>query len=162
MQMEMMGLVGGIRYTATVEAATPDGSGSVDVLLAKERITIAIEISVTTDAVWEMHNIQKCIAGGYSEVISVSADTKRAAAIKMECMKEIPGCGELNIHFLTPDELLLHLTPAAVTDTAVPAQPVMKGYRINVSYEDVSQEQMDRKRKAVAEAVVKSLRRKGR
>ena len=149
-------------YTATVEAATPDSSGSVDVLLAKEHTTIAIEISVTTDAVWEMHNIQKCIAGGYSEVISVSADTKRAAAIKAECMQGIPGCGEKNIYFFTPDELLLHLAPAAANDTAVPAQPVMKGYRINVSYEDVSQEQMDRKRKAVAEAVVKSLRRKGK
>lgn len=147
-------------YTATIEAPTPDGAGSVDVLLSKEGMTTAIELSVTTDALWETHNIQKCLSCGYDTVISVSADKKRGEAIKALCKKELPQFGEKQIFFFTPDELLLHLAPTPATpETTAPEQPVMKGYRINVSYEDVSKEQMDRKRKAVAEAVVKSLRR---
>src|SRR5205085_2897851 len=57
-------------YKATIEAQTPDGTGKVDVLLEKDTKTIACEICVTTDAAWELHNIQKCLAAGYSIVIS--------------------------------------------------------------------------------------------
>ena len=40
-------------YTATIEAALPDGSGKVDVSLEKQHQRIACEISVTTSAAWE-------------------------------------------------------------------------------------------------------------
>lgn len=42
-------------YTATFEMLLPDGSGKVDVLLAKDGKSIAVEISITTDSKWEMH-----------------------------------------------------------------------------------------------------------
>ncbi|MFX8809212.1 hypothetical protein ABTM66_19085, partial [Acinetobacter baumannii] len=53
-------------YIATIEAAIDNGQ--VDVLLSKDNQTIAIEICNTTDAEWEVHNVQKCITAGFDVI----------------------------------------------------------------------------------------------
>lgn len=56
-------------YIADIEVPTKDGKGLVDVLLEKDGQSIAVEISVTTPASWELHNIKKCLAAGYHTVV---------------------------------------------------------------------------------------------
>lgn len=145
-------------YTATIEQQLPDGSGSVDVLLAKETKTIAIEICVTTDADWELHNIEKCIAAGYSEVVSVSGDIKQVEKIKKKCKEGIKDFATHTIHFFTPDALINHLDKAITTDA--PQEQIIKGYRVNVTYENITPEEMERKRQSVAKVVMESLKKR--
>ena len=144
-------------YVAVLETQIPDGSGQVDVLLTKESKTIAIEICVTTDADWEMHNIEKCIVAKYDMVISLCGDPRQLEKIKRKCFEEIPGFDKKSIQFFTPDALFTFLDNTA-KDT-VPQTQLIKGYRVNVSYEEVSKEDMDRKRASVAKVVMDSLRR---
>lgn len=128
-------------YTAVIESVLPDGSGQVDVLLTKESKTIAVEICNTTDAEWEMHNISKCIQAKYDMVISLSGDIKQLEKIKKKC---------------SPDALFAFLADS-VKETA-PQEKVMKGYRVNVSYDAVTTEEMNRKRASVAQVVMNSLK----
>lgn len=147
-------------YTATIEMPLPDGSGQVDVLLAKDGKRIAVEICNTTDAEWEMHNISKCIATGYDTIVSLSGDMKQLEKIKK---KSITGIAEFEKHhvlFFTPDALFSYLDETIQPHIPEPEETTMKGYRVNVSYDSISKEEMERKRAAVTKIVVNTMRKR--
>ena len=145
-------------YIATIEMQLPNGTGNVDVLLTKDTKTIAVEICITTDADWEMHNIQKCIDAGYDEVVSLSADAKQLEKIKQKCMAGITDFAKHTLHFFTPDALFEFLDETV--QEPAPEETVMKGYRVNVTYDAITKEEMDRKRASVAKVVMDSLRKR--
>lgn len=145
-------------YTAVLEKQLPDGSGNVDVLLTKENNTIAVEISVTTDPDWEMHNIQKCINANYDTVVSLSGDPKQLEKIKKKCKEGIKDFENKSVQFFTPDALFVFLD--STVSAQVPEEQIIKGYRVNVTYDAVTQQEMDRKRASVAKVVMDSLRKK--
>lgn len=146
-------------YKATLESSLPEGAGQVDVLLTKDGKRIAIEISVTTDALWEMHNIEKCCTAGYEQIVSVSGDQKQLAKIKEQCERGISDFEKYSVMFLTPDALF-ELLDAQTSVAPQPQEQIMKGYRVNVSYDAISQEEVQRKRSAIAKVVMDSLRKK--
>ncbi len=143
-------------FIAGIETQLPDGSGQVDVLLTKDRKTIAVEICNTTDADWEMHNIQKCLNAHYDMVVSVSGDPKQLEKIKRKCEQGIPDISTHNIKFFTPDALFACLDSFVVKETH-PKENIMKGYRVNVSYDSMTSEDMERKRASIAKVMLNSL-----
>lgn len=147
-------------YTATIEQSLVQG-GQVDVVLNKDHISIAVEISISTDAEWEVHNISKCLADTFTTVISLCTDVKQLEKIKRKCIETIAPAGLAKVHYFMPDELFAFLD--ATTTTTPPAQPqetVMKGYRVNVTYDSLTPEEMDQKRKSVTKVVLDSLRKR--
>jgi hypothetical protein len=147
-------------YTAVLEMQLPDGGGNVDVLLSKEGKTIAVEICLTTDPDWEMHNITKCIAANYDTVISLSGDPKQLEKIKKKCKEGIPDFENKKVQFFTPDALFAFLDTTVITQA--PQEQIIKGYRVNVTYDSITQEEMDRKRASVARVVMNSLRKRNK
>lgn len=143
-------------YAATLEVQIPGSTGLVDVLLLKDGKTTAIEICVTTDADWEMHNIEKCIAANYDTVISLCGDVKQLEKIKKKCVEGTPEIEKFNVHFFTPDALFSFLDISLKSD--VPEEQIIKGYRVNVTYDSITPEEMNRKRTSVAQVVMNSLR----
>ncbi len=143
-------------YVAVLETQLPDGTGQVDVLLSKEGRTIAIEICVTTDADWEMHNIEKCLAANYDTVVSLCGDPKQLEKIRKKCSEGIPELGNREVYFFTPDVLFTFLDTAVKTQVA--QEQIIKGYRVNVTYDEVTKEEMNRKRASIAKVVMDSLR----
>jgi len=119
-------------YKANIEAPTPDGRGQVDVLLEKERQTIAIEISVSTDAVWELHNIRKCLAANYSTIV-VCATKKKLLQIGKRIKDDLSLKEQGKIKLLVPEDIAtLFVTDAKPKESGT----VMKGYRVKVKYDD--------------------------
>jgi hypothetical protein len=145
-------------YVAVLESQVPNSAEQVDVLLSKEGKTIAVEICITTDAEWEMHNIQKCLAAQYDVVVSVCGDPKQLEKIRKKCTERIPDIEQKQVHFFTPDVLFSFLDSAVKNE--IPQEQIIKGYRVNVTYDDVTKEDMDRKRASVAKVVMDSLRKK--
>lgn len=145
-------------YVATLEAATPDHTGSVDVLLARDGKTIAVEICSTTDAEWEMHNLAKCIKAGYTTVISVCGDIRQLDKIKQKCISGLPGFDHTSVHFLTPNAVFEFLD--SVSNPAKNTEATMKGYRVSVSYDSMTDEEMTKKRASVAQVVLNSMKKK--
>lgn len=143
-------------YIAVLETQIPGGNGQVDVLLTKENNSIAIEICVTTDADWEMHNIEKCIRANYDTVVSLCGDPRQLEKIKKKCLDAIPDFENQNVQFFTPDALFSFLD-STIKDKE-PQEQIIKGYRVNVTYDSVTKEEMDRKRASVAKVVMDSLR----
>lgn len=144
-------------YIASIEVQLADGSGQVDVLLTKDKKTIAIEICNTTNPEWEMHNIIKCIQAKYDIVVSLSGDAKQLEKIKKKCESEIPDFSKYHVHFFTPDALFVYLDES-VTPPQQPQENIIKGYRINVSYDSAAQDDTERKRNSVAQVVLNSIK----
>ncbi len=144
-------------YVATIEELIPNGDGQVDVLLSKEGKTIAVEISNTTEANWEVHNIIKCLEAKYDTIVSLSGDPKQLDRIKKKCEIEIPDFNNQNIHFFTPDALFTYLDNSNFQNIS-PKENVMKGYRVNVSYDSIPNEDMEKKRISIANVIVNSLK----
>ncbi len=146
-------------YVASIEMQVPNSTGQVDVLLTKDSTSIAVEISNTTDADWEMHNIKKCIEAKYNTIISLSGDPKQLDRIKKKCESEIENFNSYEIHFFTPDAFFIYLDSKNVVPLKQ-NENVMKGYRVNVSYDSTSNEDMEKKRISVANVLLNSIKKR--
>ncbi len=69
-------------FKATIEKRINNGSGHVDVVLERDSLKIACEISVTTSVAHEIANIEKCLEAGYTKILFVSDDVANLNAIK--------------------------------------------------------------------------------
>lgn len=145
-------------YTATLEAQLPDSTGQVDILLSKDNATIAVEISHTTNAEWEVHNINKCLQAKYDTVISVSGDIKQLKKIQEKCAVTIPQFNSMNVKFFTPDALFTFLDESIKDE--LPKEQTMKGYRVNVSYQSPEAQDASKKKNSIAQIILNSLKKR--
>lgn len=147
----------GMGWRASVEAAVSGGVGSVDVLLTKGAVSVACEISVTTSPEHEMGNLAKCLSAGYTHVVSVSADTKRAAEIRGAAKARLSEADFARVRFFEPRELFVFVTELDAKSAATEA--TVKGYRVKVSYRPIDDGARGEKAGQLAAVVAKSLKR---
>ncbi|MGN6396885.1 MAG: type IV secretion system DNA-binding domain-containing protein [Mucilaginibacter sp.] len=137
-QLLVKRLAEGLGYRASVEARTPAGDGMVDVLIERDGVTIAVEVSVTTPAAWEVHNVRKCLAAGYERVIVCTDSAAKRRAIRQRVSAELPPPDQARVAVAASSELGALL---AVPHAAAPAEATHKGYRVRVQYEDSASRQ---------------------
>lgn len=77
-------------WRATVEERIEGTAETVDIGLERDEVTVAVEISVTTDADNEIQNIQKCLAAGYDYVICAVSEEKTMHALKTKGRRIFP------------------------------------------------------------------------
>lgn len=120
-------------YKATLEQPTKDGKGRVDIVLQKGRLAYAVEIGITTTKQWEVHNIQKCLADGFANIIALSEDMKGADLMtrKLNESDILPGAADrVKVMDMTGFMGLLDKEdkgPKGKVNT-------IKGYRVKVEY----------------------------
>ncbi len=145
-------------YKATIEAATPDGRGRVDVLLKREDEQVACEISSTTDEMHELENLKKCLNAGYKEIIMCAVDGRKLEKIKTLVSEQLEQGDQVKILFFAPDELTSYLS-VKKESIEVTRERKVRGYKVKVegpAGEDLTRK---KKRQAVAEVILKSFRR---
>lgn len=126
-------------YKAIMEHPTKNGKGRIDVVLQKDKKVFAIEIGVTTMKTWEAHNIEKCLADGYTNIFALSEDEKGATLMT----KALTECGifpthsdKVQVYDLTGFMAILDKEDAPKSTKT----KTVKGYRIRVNYGDKQQE----------------------
>ncbi len=120
-------------YKASIEEMIPDGKGRVDVSLEKAGKKIACEISVTTGDEWEAHNVEKCLSAGYDEVIVCSNDAPNLQRIRTQLESKLNKKQLAKVYTFSPDEVILFFDRQMVQN--VPAETVVKGYRVKVEFD---------------------------
>lgn len=135
-------------FRASIEE--PAGDGRADVVLRKEDLSVAVEISITTDVAHEAENIAKCMRAGFTQVLFVSPDVKRRKELAKRFADTTPPvrcCG--------PDEIV------AMFDTLAtgPAtnESTVRGYKVKVTRQTVSPEDVAARRATVASVIAQSL-----
>ncbi|PQJ11953.1 hypothetical protein CJD36_009175 [Flavipsychrobacter stenotrophus] len=125
-------------YKAALEELTPDGAGRVDVSLERNGKKIACEISVTTSDVWEAHNVEKCLAAGYMEVIVCSNDITHLRKISAQLEAKLPAEQRAQVLVFEAHEVVAYFDRQIVEEQ--PREKVVKGYRVKVRYDDGTNE----------------------
>lgn len=113
-------------FRATLEA--PAGNGQVDVLLERDDLKVAVEISVTTDQPHEEANLRKCVEAGFAKVVVVSAERKIRAGLGAFAEREFPGT---TVIVVAPEDILL--TVEALGPQAETKETVVRGYKVKVT-----------------------------
>jgi Type IV secretion-system coupling protein DNA-binding domain len=145
----------GIR--ATIEAPLPTGSGQVDVLLERDGVVAAIEISVSTPVAHEIANLRKCLDAGYPRIAVILAKSKKTrATYKAALIESMAPTERERVSFLAPEEL-----PDFIAGLALPPQPeerVVKGYRVKGTMKATSIEDAKVRRDAVAKLLARPFK----
>lgn len=145
-------------YKATVEAATPDGKGKVDVLLQREDGSVACEISSTTDEHHELENIRKCLRSGYQEVLMCSSDPRKLEKIKVLASEQLDQSEQTKVFFFGPEELTTYFTYQKGT-SEISREKRVSGYKVKVEFPAGEDRERRKKRQTVAEVILKSVKR---
>ena len=94
-------------FGVTIEAPCQNG-GAIDVLLAGEKQTITVEISITTSPEHEIENLRKCLSENVDQVLCVSPDNTHRLAIQ-NLVLEYPQARLNRIKYLHPASLSEYL-----------------------------------------------------
>ncbi len=144
-------------YRATIEHQTPDGKGMVDVGLERDGKRIACEVSLTTTDEQELGNIEKCLRAGYDKVILCSPEKRTLEKVKTLVLKKVKKSDQEKILFLQPEELFFYFEQEAADGAG--KEERIKGYKVRVNYQPVTEEEKKIKREALAKVVLKGIRR---
>ena len=139
-------------YKATIEQPILDGKGQVDVSLEREGQRIAIEISVSTKAAWELHNIKKCVEAGYDLVIACSSnDNIRKQLYNQLALDSLIDRNKIVI--TAPEAASAYLT----NQTNTVSETRSKGYRVKVSYGELNSSKLVQKQTTITNIIREGL-----
>lgn len=144
-------------YRATIEKQIDGGVGSVDIALEREGQRIACEISITSTVEYEVHNLQKCLKAGFDRVVLIALEKKTLSKVREAILESITKEQRKLFTFLAPDEI-----PAFIEELESPptgGEQVIKGYKVKVSYKQVSDDEKEFRRQAIAQTINKALKR---
>jgi len=153
-------LAGAQGFRATVEAPLSSSAGQVDVLLNRDGLRVAVEISVTTSAEHECDNVLKCLAEGYDRVVLLMS---KSAAVQARYRQAIEGAVASDdlarLSFLSPEDV-----PDFIASLAPPpgaSETTVRGYRVKVLRTAISPEEAQARRERLTKLVARSLRDNG-
>lgn len=144
-------------FKASIEEPVNDGGGKVDVSLLRDELRIACEISVTNTAEYEVQNIEKCLASGYTLIYMISNDPNHLSAIRSLAVTMIDSVFHPRIHFVSQDDFVSHLDLFLAQQTRV-TETRAKGYRVKVNFSGSSDPASQEK--ALKDVIVGAMRRK--
>lgn len=120
-------------YIVSLEYSTNDG-GRIDVVLERDGLKIAFEVSETNKPAYEVKNIKKCLKAGCIPVIMVSKNRNHLDAIEKLAKEELSAKDITLVQFIHPNEV------SALLDSFV-MQPkkqeeIVKGFRIVTEFDN--------------------------
>ena len=143
-------------FRATVEAPLPGGAGQVDVLLEREGLRVAAEVSVTTPAGYERGNVRKCLTAGFDQVMVVLTKSRASRDRYREVILEgLTAAEQDRVSFLLPEDVPGYF--ASLAPPPDPGETTVRGYKVRVSHSVVSPEDARERRERLARLVARSL-----
>ncbi len=144
-------------YKGVLEEKTKSG-GRVDISLLKERIRIAVEVSVTNTIDYEVGNIIKCIEDGYTHICMLSESLIHLKNIKKRSQKQLNKKQLAQVTYLTPLEFPNYLDALNSKEKKVVKR--VRGYRVKSNHIDIQRKDADEKGKTIKDVVLQSLKNK--
>jgi hypothetical protein len=147
-------------YATRIEEPTPDGKGRVDVHLERNGKRIAVEICNTTEAEWEVHNIQKCIAAGYDVIVACSNEKKSLDGIRKKAESLLDVAIQAKLQFFQPEQFFVFLDQELAKEASKEVR--VKGYRVKVNYSAVSGDEAKNLSNSIVKTVTDATRKRAK
>lgn len=145
-------------FRATIEGAA--GDGQADVILARNGLRLAFEISVTTPTRHELTNVRKCLEAGFDRVAVVLAKSRTVQPrFEQAITAGLSPEARERVACLAPEDLPDYIAAFAAPEE--PSRSLVKGYRVTVSRTVTSAEDARIRRDTISRVVARSLNRDG-
>ena len=144
-------------FRVSLEVPVLSGTGNVDVVLERDDLTIACEITVTTPTGHETGNLQKCLAAGYSRVILVSPTNRNLSRVRKRATEVFSTDDLSRLHFALPEEM-----PELLDQIGLPPPSTenLRGYTVKVQFSTSEPEESQAKTEKIRDLLRKSLKSK--
>lgn len=142
-------------FRASIEETILDGAGRVDVALARGRLRIACEISVTTNHDQELGHVEKCLAAGYTEVVLVGSNERHIKALARFIEGNLDESAQGKVRYIVPERLTEYLD--SLGDAPQPKEQTVRGYKVRTVQQVVDPKEAGARRQAIAEVIARSL-----
>jgi hypothetical protein len=139
-------------FRAEIEAQVGDGHASIDVIVRRDSLSIACEISVTTPALHELENLKKCLAGGFSRVVMLSEDDAFRTRLRHLAERAFQPEELAKITFSSVDEFIGYLE-SIQSEAAGAGDKRVRGFKVKRTFVPMSPAE----RKAFSEKALKLL-----
>jgi hypothetical protein len=145
------------KFRATIEETILGGDGRVDVSLVRGGYRIACQISVTTTKDWELGNVEKCIAAGYDEIVLIGSTERQVKALAKFIEENLDAEHHGKIRYAVPESIVEFLDSIEAGPKTTESE--VRGYKVKVTRQDLSPEEIAKRRAAVAGVIARSIRR---
>ncbi|AYQ27629.1 MULTISPECIES: type IV secretory system conjugative DNA transfer family protein [unclassified Polaromonas] len=142
-------------FRASVEETVHDGAGRVDVILRRETISLAFEISVTTTRDHELGNIEKCLALPFTHVVMLASHQKHLKSLSLCIGKGLEDDEKKRVSFLLPEDLPGFLDGYPMAQ--VQKEKTVKGYTVRSRIKEADLGEALARRRAIAAVVARSI-----
>ena len=120
-------------FIVSLEYSTNNG-GRIDVVLERDGLKIAFEVSETNKPAYEVKNIKKCLKAGCIPVIMVSKNRNHLDAIEKLATEELSAKDITLVQFIQPNEVSTLLDSFVMQPKK--QEEIVKGFRIVTEFED--------------------------
>ena len=142
-------------FRASIEETVHDGAGRVDVVLRRNKIELAFEISVTTTRDHELGNIEKCLALPFTHVVMMASHAKHLKSLSLHIKKALEEDDMKRVSFLLPDDIAGFLD--GYREDVAPIEKTVKGYTVKSRMAAVDSSESIARRRAIVQVVARSL-----
>ena len=138
-------------FSATVEKQVLEGKGRVDVALECDGLQIACEVSVTTKVEHERHNIEKCLAAGFTHIWVTSPNAAQLQKLSDAIEPTLSTTERECVSFLSEAELIAAMDDLPRNMSA--SQTKVLGYTVNTVRMELSSSQAQGRRERLIAAL---------
>lgn len=124
-------------FRAQIEVPIGDGHESVDIVLTKDGLRIACEISCTTSVEGELPNLRKCLREGFSTIALLSENKNHVAAMTSIATAETDGPQAANIRCESPDSFISFLESVSSSSVSPPSERV-RGFKVRRTFSQLT------------------------
>ncbi|MBU6142169.1 type IV secretion system DNA-binding domain-containing protein [Patescibacteria group bacterium] len=143
-------------YFVEKEKTVLNGAGRVDVLLTRDKKTIACEISVTNSPGYEVENIKKCLAAGFDIVAFITNEQKKLNQVR-RLAADIEAEGRAKLRFFSPEEFDVFLEEQAAKE--VSSESVTRGRSVKTNYKTPSAKDTAARKKVISKIIAAAIKR---
>lgn len=139
-------------FRVALEEELSDQSGRIDVVLRRENLAVACEVSVTTTGGQEVENVRKCLRAGFEQIVVIASDERRLRTLSKAIADALP-----------PNEAgrIEYVSAAAIVDyldhQAPPQAETIRGYSVRVTRRPVTHGEAEARREAIGRVIARSI-----
>lgn len=138
-------------FSTSIEKQVLEGKGRIDVTLEREDLKIAVEVSVTTKPEHELHNVQKCLAVGYSHVWVSSPNAEQLTILREYISQSLSPAERERVSFLSTHEVIERLN--TITGPKTVSQSNILGYFVHATQIQIDPQQAQLRRERLVTAL---------
>ena len=150
-------------FRVTIEKQILDGQGSVDLLLERQDVVIACEVSVMNTIDYEVGNVSKCLKAGFTQIAVVCTDEERLRKIATAVEGSLGTETASRISYHQPDAFIAYLRtlrPSALKPAEIEVR--RRGYKIKRVHAKLSPEELKAQEDAALKMIAEAMRRKNK